>query len=365
MTRKICVVSGSRADYGLLSNVMAGLRAAPDVDLQIVGTWDCPGVGYRLLQRSDDTSSGIARATGKLVGDFASLFAKIIPDLLVLLGDRYEIFAAATAALIARIPIAHIHGGETTEGAFDEALRHSITKMSHLHFVAAEPYRKRVIQLGENPRRVFCVGGLGVDSIIQAPLMCRQEVENELGFSLGKNALLVVFHPVTLENATAQAQMTELLDALQAVDAQLLFVMPNTDPGNQVIRVMIDRFVAANTNAHGIENLPQAVYLACLLHVDGIIGNSSSGLLEAPSLRKGSINIGDRQKGRLKAASVIDCAPTCVAIFAAIKKLYSPKFQKSLPAVKNPCGTGGASAKIVKALREHPLDLLKKSFHDL
>lgn len=362
--RRICVVTGSRADWGLLQPVHERLQGQALVDL--VATWDCPEYDYRINFEAGDTEIDIAAATGGYVGYFAVHYSEQRPDLVVLLGDRYEIFAAAIAAHIARIPIAHIHGGESTEGAIDEAFRHSITKMAQLHFVAAEEYRKRVIQLGEQPERVFNFGGLGVDVISNTKLLPLREVEERIGYRLLEDALLVVFHPVTQEDSAAE-QTLELLDALQdSGHKQLIFINPNADTGNGSIRNLIRLFVRDKDGAHVHDNIDSLTYLSLLSYVDGIVGNSSSGLLEAPSMRKGCVNIGDRQKGRLKASSVIDCEPTRASICAAIEKLYSPEFQESLKHVVNPYGCGGACELIVKILCEHPLDnILKKSFYDL
>jgi GDP/UDP-N,N'-diacetylbacillosamine 2-epimerase (hydrolysing) len=286
---------------------------------------------------------------------------------MLVLGDRFEIFAAAAAAMAARIPIAHVHGGEASEGAFDEAIRHSITKMSHLHFVAADEYRKRVIQLGEAPERVFLVGGLGVDAIGRLPLLDRAELEASLECELGTRNLLITFHPATLETSTAAEQMTELLAALDTLtDTRLLFTMPNADTDSRALFALVTRFVEQHDNARVYTSLGQLRYLSCLRYVDGVVGNSSSGLTEAPSFRKGTINIGDRQRGRLKAASVIDCAPDRVSIAAALQRLYSRDFQAVTEQVRNPYGEGGASDKIVEVLQHYPLDsILKKAFYDL
>ena len=250
---------------------------------------------------------------------FADALADLKPHLLLVLGDRYEIFAATTAAMVARIPTAHIHGGETTEGAIDEAFRHSITKMSQLHFVAAEQYRRRVIQLGEDPARVFLVGGLGIDSIINLQLLERSELEDALDFQLGDRNLLVTFHPVTLEHETAAAQMKELLAALdQLEETRLIFTMPNADTDGRVTVGMINDFVATHSNSRAYTSLGQLRYLSCVRHVDGVVGNSSSGLTEVPTFKKGTINIGDRQKGRLcgKASSTV---PEMGSIGAALR----------------------------------------------
>lgn len=384
MKRRICVVTGTRAEYGLLHWVMAGIRQAPGLELQVIatGTHLSPefGLTYQEIERdgfridrkvemllSSDTAVGISKAVGLAVIGMAEALEQLRPDLMFVLGDRFEMLAAATAATLARVPIAHAHGGETTEGAFDEAIRHSITKMSHLHFVAAQEYGRRVVQLGEDPARVFVVGGLGIDSILRLPLLSREQLEASLGFELGSKNLLVTFHPVTLENATAADQLSELLAALDDLpDTRLIFTMPNADTGGRVLMQMIEHFVTTRPHARAYTSLGQLRYLSCVKHVDGVVGNSSSGLIEVPVFRKGTINIGDRQRGRLKADSVIDCVPQRRAISAALDKLYSPPFQQRLAQVRNPYGEGGASDRIVNTLMQHPLEgILKKTFHDL
>jgi len=384
MSRKICVITGTRAEYGLLRWVMQGIKDDQELELQIIvtGMHLSPefGLTYRAIEQdgfaidrkvemltSSETSVGIAKSMGLGLIGFADALSELQPDLIVVLGDRFEIFSAVAAALVARIPVAHLHGGEATEGLIDEAFRHSITKMSHLHFVAAEEYRQRVIQLGEQPEHVFLVGGLGLDSIKRLSLLDRAELEASLGFSLGQKSLLITFHPVTLETATAEAQMTELLAALvELADTQLIFTLPNADTDGRALIMMVEQFVAEHPNAHVYASLGQLRYLSCVSHVDGVVGNSSSGLAEVPSFRKGTINIGDRQRGRLRATSVINCQPTRKNIAAALEKLYSSDFQLSLSQVQNPYGEGGASEKIVSILKFVELvDVLKKRFYDL
>ena len=384
MTRKICVVTGTRAEYGLLRWVMQGIQDTSELTLHVIATGMhlSPkfGLTYREIEKdgfpidrkiemllSSDTPVGLAKSMGLGMIGFADALQELRPDLLVVLGDRFEILSAVLAALVARIPVAHLHGGETTEGAMDEAIRHSITKMSHLHFVAAEEYRRRVIQLGEHPDRVFLVGGLGIDNIKRLNLLDRAELETALNFQLGPRNLLVTFHPVTLEQATAADQMAELLAALETLsDTHLIFTMPNADTDGRILFSMIEEFVQRHPHAWVYTSLGQLRYLSCIRHVDSVVGNSSSGLAEAPSFGKGTINIGDRQRGRLKAESVIDCPPDRQAIAAALEKLYSPPFQESLKQVRNPYGVGGASEKVVEVLRHYPLDgLLKKSFFNL
>lgn len=384
MSRKICVITGARAEYGLLRWVMQGIKDEPALTLQIIVTGMHLsaefGLTYREIEQdgfkidrkvemltSSDTPVGIAKSIGLGLIGFADALNELMPDLIVVLGDRFEIFSAVAAALVARVPVAHLHGGETTEGAFDEAIRHSITKMSHLHFVAAEEYRQRVIQLGEQPDRVFLVGGLGIDGIKRLKLLDREELESSLGFKLGKKNLLITFHPVTLEAATSADQMAELLAALaERHDTQLIFTMPNADTDGRVLITMVEQFVAQHTNARAYPSLGQLRYLSCIAHVDGVVGNSSSGLLEVPSFRKGTINIGDRQRGRLLAASVINCEPSRQSISAALGRLYEADFQASLNLVTPPYGEGGASEKVVETIKLYTFDgIAKKVFHDL
>jgi GDP/UDP-N,N'-diacetylbacillosamine 2-epimerase (hydrolysing) len=384
MKRKICVVTGSRAEYGLLRWIMQGIKDEPSLSLQVIATGmhlspefgltyrEIENDGFRIDRKvesllSSDTAAGITKSIGVGMIGFADALNELQPDMLVMLGDRFELLAAATAALVARIPIAHVHGGETTAGAFDEAIRHSITKMSHLHFVAAEEYRQRVIQLGENPEKVFIVGGVGIDNIQRLQLLDRNALEEELSFKFSSKNLLVTFHPVTLEHATAPRQMEELLKALAELpDTQIIFTSPNADTDGRALTPMIQNFVAQHDNSVMFKSLGQLRYLSCLQYVDAVVGNSSSGLLEAPTFKKGTINIGGRQVGRLRAASIIDCEPTREAISAALDRLYSAEFQQSLVKVKNPYGEGGASRKIVQELARVSLEgLVKKTFFDL
>jgi GDP/UDP-N,N'-diacetylbacillosamine 2-epimerase (hydrolysing) len=384
LSRKICIVTGGRAEYGLLRWIMEAIRAAPDLRLQLIVTgmhlspefgltWrDIERDGFHIDRKveillSSDTAVGVAKSMGLGLIGFGEALQQLQPDLLLVLGDRFEIFAAAAAALVANIPLAHVHGGETTEGAFDEALRHSITKMAQLHFVAAEEYRKRVVQLGEAPDRVFLVGGLGCDSIRKLPLLERAELESALGFRLGAKNLLVTFHAATLDGPVCEAQLSELLAALdRRADTHLIFTLPNADTHGRALSAMVEQYAAGRVNAHVCVSLGQTRYLSCLKHVDAVVGNSSSGLTEAPSFRIGTVNIGDRQRGRLRAASVIDCEPQRDAIAAALDQVNSPQFRARLAGVRNPYGEGGASEKIVAVLRSHPLSgIVRKSFHDL
>jgi len=362
-------MQGIKDDQGLTLQIIAtGMHLSPEFGLTYR---EIEHDGFQIDRKvemltSSDTSIGIAKSMGLGLIGFADALSELRPDLIVVLGDRFEIFSAVAAALVARIPVAHLHGGEATEGSIDEAIRHSITKMSHLHFVAADEYRQRVIQLGEQPERVFLVGGLGVDNIKSLKLLDREALEASLDFKLGKKNLLITYHPVTLETATAVEQMAELLAALAELeDTQLILTMPNADTDGRVMIRMVEKFVAQYTNARAYKSLGQLRYLSCISHIDGVIGNSSSGLAEVPSFMKGTINIGDRQRGRIQAASVINCEPNRQSITAAVKKLYSTNFQISLSKVRNPYGEGGASEKILQIIKYVRLeDLLKKHFYD-
>jgi GDP/UDP-N,N'-diacetylbacillosamine 2-epimerase (hydrolysing) len=384
MKRKVCIITGSRADYGLLRLVMKGISDDPGLTLQVIATGTHLsqnfGMTYKEIEddgfiidfkveilNSLDSPVGIANSMGKGLIGCAKAFESLKPDLVVVLGDRYEIFAAAAAALVARIPIAHLHGGESTIGAFDEAFRHSITKMSQLHFVATEEYRKRVIQLGEDPEKVFLVGGLGVDNLKNIDLLNKVEIESLLGVRFLAKSLLVTFHPVTLEDETAEEQTKELLSALsELTDTTLIFTMPNADNGGLAIMNLIEKFVNSHSDAYSFKSLGQHLYLSCIPHVDGVVGNSSSGLAEVPSFKKGTINVGSRQLGRVAASSVINCDPEQGQIRRAIERLYSEEFRIVVADTLNPYGEGGASLKIVDTLRGCNLDgIIQKNFNDL
>ena len=317
---------------------------------------------------SSDTAVGISKSMGLAQISFSESFEELKPDILVVLGDRYEIFSAVSTAMIAKIPIAHLHGGETTEGAFDESIRHSITKMSHLHFTATEEYKNRVIQLGEHSNTVFNVGGMGIENIKRLKLLSREEFEKSIDFRLNKKNILVTFHPVTLENLTAKEQFQELLDAIDELeDTNIIFTKANSDTDGRVINQMIDEYVAKNSHKSiGFSSLGQLRYLSALKFVDSVVGNSSSGLLEAPSFKIGTINIGDRQKGRIKAESVIDCEAKKVEISKAFGEIYSKEFQEKLKNVESPYGENCPSNQIVEVLKNVNLaSILKKSFYDL
>lgn len=384
---KVCVVTGTRAEYSLLCGLMQALRDDDSFELQIVATGMhlSPEFGLTVerfasdgldvnrkveMLLSSDTPTGIAKSTGLGMIGFADAFADLCPELIVVLGDRFEILAAVTAALYARIPIAHIHGGETTLGAFDEGIRHAITKMSHLHFVAAEDYRRRVVQLGENPEHVYNVGGLGVDAIRQTELLSQEALNTLVGMSIGNRCLLVTFHPVTLEHATAEEQYGELLAALRGIvhECQIVFTMPNADTDGRQLIQMTRQFAAEYPEStRAVTSLGQPGYWSMLSQAAAVIGNSSSGLLEAPSFGVPTVNIGDRQTGRLKAASVLDCPPSATEITGAIRKALSDEFRDTCASVISPYGSGGAARKIVEILRgfEPGQQIVKKSFYDV
>lgn len=381
---KVCVVTGTRAEYGLLYWLMKEIEADPDLELQLIvtGMHLSPefGLTYKTIELdfhinkkiemllSSDTPIGISKSMGLAQISFAEAYDELRPDIVVVLGDRYEIFAATAAAMVSRIPIAHLHGGETTEGAFDEAIRHSITKMSHLHFTATDEYRKRVIQLGESPDRVFNVGGLGIENIKRLNLMSKNEFEKSINFELNTKNLLVTFHPVTLEDSTTEQQFKQLLSALDVLEnTNLIFTKANSDTDGRIINNLIDEYVNHNPGKSvAFASLGQLRFLSALQFVDGVVGNSSSGLAEAPSFKIGTINIGDRQKGRIKSSSIIDTQPNRQDILNAINQLYSEAFQKTLLTSKNPYGEGCASLEIIKIIKNTPLqNILKKSFYNL
>ena len=383
--RKVCVVTGTRAEYGLLYWLMKGVEASAKLELQIVATGMhlSPefGLTYQQIEKdgfainkkiemllSSDSGVGVTKSIGLGMFGFADALNDLAPDLMVVLGDRFEILAAVTAAMVAKIPVAHLHGGETTEEAFDEAIRHSITKMSHLHFTATEEYRKRVIQLGEHPDRVFNVGAIGVDNIKRLKLFSKKEFEDSIQFKLAKKNLLITFHPVTLENVTSLEQFKHLLNALNKLDGvNFIFTKANADTGGRVINRLIDSYVSVHSEtAIAFDSLGQLRYLSAMLYVDGVVGNSSSGLLEAPSFKIGTINIGDRQKGRMKASSIIDCLPTEESISQALEKLFSDCFSKSIHNTISPFGNGGVAEKIVEIISSTSLDgIIKKKFYNL
>ncbi|CUU79841.1 UDP-N-acetylglucosamine 2-epimerase [Campylobacter hyointestinalis subsp. hyointestinalis] len=382
--RKICVVTGTRAEYGLLYWLIKGIQESDDLELQLIVTGahleerfgftykeiekDFPNFDKVPLGLKNDNEDSVCHSISLAIDGFANKFRALKPDILMVLGDRYEILSATIAGMVYRIPIAHIHGGEKTEGAFDEAIRHSITKMSHLHFVATDEYARRVIQLGEEPNRVFNVGGMGIENIKRLNLLSRSEFEQSINFKLNKKNILVTFHPVTLEKGAAKEQFKELLNALDELkDTNIIFTKANADIGGKIINQMIDKYSSKNSSkAVSFASLGTLRYLSALKHVDMVVGNSSSGLAEAPSFKIATINIGDRQKGRIKADSIIDCEPNKLSIQKAINKAYTKEFKSVLENTINPYGDGNASIKIIEVLKKVNLDnILKKKFWDI
>ena len=382
--RKICVVTSTRAEYGLLYWLLKEIVADSELKLQIIvtGMHLSPefGLTYKEIEKefkidkkieilsSSHTSLDICAEMARVYEKFAPALAELKPDILVLLGDRYEIFGVAGVASIMQIPIAHIHGGETTQGAFDEAFRHSITKMSHIHFAATNEYANRIIQLGEDPSRVFNVGGPGIENIKKLNLLNKDEFEKSIKFKLAKKNILITFHPATLENSSAREQFNELLNALDELEeTNFIFTKANSDTDGDVINKMIDEYVSENSQkAVAFVSLGQLRYLSAIKFVDIVLGNSSSGLTEVPSFKKTTINIGDRQKGRIKATSIIDVSPVKEEILSAIKRAYSKEFEQILKDTTNPYDGGNPSKKMVKILKEIELEgILKKKFYDV
>ncbi len=382
---KICVVTGSRAEYGLLYWLLKKLESAEDFELELVvtGMHLSPefGMTYKEIEKdgfpiaekipmllSSDAPAGVTKSTGLGLIGFADLFDRSRPDVVVVLGDRFELFAVASAALFAAIPIAHIHGGEVTTGAFDEAIRHSITKMASLHFTAAEAYRKRVIQLGEQPDTVFNVGAPGLENIQKISLLTKEETEQSLGLKLGQKSLLVTWHPVTLEPGRAKQDLKVLLDALDKLDdTKFVFTKSNADnEGRSLNRLIVDYVTSCPEKAVVHTSLGQLRYLSTLKQVTGVIGNSSSGIIEAPSIKTGTINIGRRQEGRVRASSIIDCDPDLESICSAFERLFSSEFQSLVQHTRNPHDGGPVSENILRILRQQESSgWRKKPFFDV
>lgn len=384
MPRKIAVVTGTRAEYGILYWVMREIQARPSLELQLLvtGAHLSPefGLTFRQIEEdgfpisekleillSADSASAVSTSIGLGTIAFAKAYERLAPDLLLLLGDRFESLAAAIAALVARIPIAHISGGQSTQGVIDEAIRHSITKMSYLHFTGNSSARDRVVQLGEHPDRVFVTGTPSLDGIRQMRLWDRSELEHRLGLDLSRPFLLVSYHPVTLETNTASWQMDQLLEALAGIDRQCLFLMPNADTGGRVIVSKIKEFVDRSPCSTYFGNLERDLYLNLMKRADAMIGNSSSAFAEAPSFDLPVVNIGDRQRGRIRAENVIDCDYDSASITRALERALDPTFKESVRALPNPYGDGNSSERIVDILERVELgsDLLKKKFFDV
>lgn len=377
-------MTGTRAEYGLLSGLMRAIKEDASLELQIVATnmhlspefgltyHEIENDGFTINKKvemllSADTSSSVVKSLGLGVIGFADAYEDLKPDLLVVLGDRYEMLGAVSAALFFQIPVAHISGGDVTEGAYDDAIRHSITKMSHLHFTSTEVYRKRVIQLGEQPETVFNVGSTSLDNIRRMKLLNRDAFEESIGFVLGAKSLLITYHPVTLENRTGREQFQALLRAVDATDCRLIFTKPNSDSDGRVIIALIDDYVKTHSQrAVAFTSLGYLRYLSALQYVDAVVGNSSSGILEVPSFHIPTINIGDRQKGRLRATSVIDCAPEEAAICEALQKAFSPTFREQARCAANPYEQPDTVQRILEKIKTTPLNnIIKKHFYDL
>ncbi len=383
--RKICFVTGSRAEYGLLSGLMKAVKNDPELQLQIIATnmHLSPefGLTYREIEKdgftinkkvemllSSDTAVGTTKSVGLGMISFADVFEDLNPDLIVILGDRYEMVGVVAAALFHKIPIAHIHGGEITEGAYDDCVRHAISKMSHLHFTATESYRNRVIQLGEQPDRVFNVGGLGVENIKYINLLTQEALEASLDFKMGDKCIIVTYHPVTLEANSAEKQSEALLSALDSLeDCRIIFTYPNSDTNGRIIIEKINEYVAAHPEkAKAWPSLGLKRYLSALHYATAVVGNSSSGLLEVPSFGIPTLNIGDRQKGRIAADSVLNCEATELAIKNGLNIILSDEFIAKAKNIQNPYEGSNTIEDILNVIKTYPLDnIIEKHFYDI
>lgn len=384
MKRKICVVTGTRAEYGLLTPLMVEIKNDVDLELQIIvtGMHLSPefGLTYKEIEKeftinkkiemllSSDTPIGISKSMGLAQISFAEAYEELRPDIVVVLGDRYEIFAAVATAMIARIPIAHLSGGELTFGAIDDSIRHAITKMSHIHFVATEEYKQRVIQLGEDAEFVFNFGEAGLDNILNLKLLTKQEFEESISFELNKKNILFTYHPTTLDSEdTIIKDIDTILEFLSDLkDTNIIFTKANSDAGGRIINARIDAFTNTHTNSIVFSSLGQLRYLSALQYIDAVVGNTSSGIVEAPSFKIGSINIGHRQYGRIMAQSVINCLPIKESLQDAFEKLYSKQFQSILHTIENPYYCADASLKTKNILKSIDLDkIIYKKFQDM
>ncbi|MCG8540269.1 MAG: UDP-N-acetylglucosamine 2-epimerase [Clostridia bacterium] len=387
MKKKICIVTGTRAEYGLLKPLIDAIREDNDLKLQIIvtGMHLSPefGLTYKELEKagleidekiemllSSDTPIGISKSMGLAMISFAEAYNRLRPDIIVVLGDRYEIFSASASAMVSNIPIAHLYGGESTYGVIDEAIRHSITKMSYLHFTSTEEYRKRVIQLGESPHRVFNVGAIGLENIKNMKLLSKKELEESINFKIESPTVLVTFHPTTLEENSSEIYFKNLLDSLHGFEnMKIIFTKANSDTHGRIINKMIDDYVR-NNRYRSVEfiSLGQLRYLSAIKYVDAVIGNSSSGIIEVPVFNTPTVNIGDRQKGRIRCNSVLDCGPTKDEIKKYIAKALSHEFKRSLKDIKNPYGDGNVSKKILVKIKKFLLKGLidiKKEFYNV
>lgn len=384
--KKICIITSTRADYGLLVPIIEKIKNDKNLKLQLIVTGmhlspefgltykQIEEDGYEITEKieillSSDTAVGISKSMGLTMISFSEAFERIKPDLIIALGDRYEIFSAVSTAHISKIPIAHLYGGETTQGAFDESLRHCISKMSYLHFTSTEEYKKRVIQLGENPNRVFNVGALGVENIKNMKLLSKEELEKQIDFELHDRYALVTFHPVTLEKSTSKIQFRNLLNALEEIqDLKVIFTKSNSDTDGRILNKMIDDFVMKNPKKYkAFVSMGQLRYLSAMKYSCMVIGNSSSGIVEAPSFKVPTINIGDRQKGRIQGETIINSYPCKDDILRSIQIATINIENSSYKNVINPYGDGCTSEKIIKEIKKQ-LEIkinLKKKFYDI
>ena len=383
--RKICFLTGTRAEYGLLSGLIKKVEKNKNFNPKLIVTGthlsneygktidaiykDKVTVSRKIdISLNKNSSLGVSKSLSIAIEKISRNLNNLKPDLLVLLGDRYETFAAAVSATILNIPIAHIHGGETTQGAFDESFRHSITKMSHFHFCTTNAYKKRIIQLGESPRNVFCVGSLGIDNILSNKYLNLNQLQREFSLPFSKKNIFITFHPVTLEKESSLKQFKNLLRSLNKIDdVSLFFSKANADPEGKKINNEIEKFVKENPSKSTVRaSYGQNLYFSLLKHIDVVIGNSSSGLIEVPHFKIPTINIGDRQLGRIMGKSVINCSPSEKSIDRALEKAFSKSFLKNIKKFKNPYGAGGAIEKISKKISTLDLNnILKKTFYDL
>lgn len=381
--KKICVVTGTRAEYGLLKPLIKRIDDDKEFELQLIVTGmhlsSEFGNTYKYIEEdgvkitekidillSSDSDVSIAKSMGLCMISFSEVLSRIKPDLLVLLGDRFEIMAIATTATVLKIPIAHLHGGETTEGAYDEAFRHCITKMSYLHFAGAEEYKKRIIQLGENPERVFNVGAVGTENILNLKYLSKEKLEEELNIEIPTNYFVVVFHPVTLEKDTAKNQIRELLDAIKEKEINVVFIKGNSDSNGRIINEMIKLFVENNQEKYKVfSSLTNSQYLNLLKNSNGLIGNSSSGIAETPTLKVGTLNIGNRQKGRIQSEATLNCDCIKKEIVESIDLMMSAQYRNLLKNSKSPYGEGEISKKIVEIIKKIENIDLKKSFYNI
>jgi UDP-hydrolysing UDP-N-acetyl-D-glucosamine 2-epimerase len=383
--RKICIVTGSRAEYGLLSRLMRLIENDTDLCLQIIATnmhlspefgltyKEIEKDGFRIDKKvemllSSDTPNATSKSVGLAIMGFADAYEDLKPDLLLVLGDRYEILAAVTTALFHRIPVAHLHGGELTEGAYDDAIRHAVTKMSHIHFTSTEEYRNRVIQLGEEPCRVFNVGALGLDNIRHLNLLSRKDLEESLNFQIGEKCVLVTFHPATLDDNTPEAQMQGLLKALESVtDLRVIFTLPNSDTNSRIIIQMINQFAEHHNNRSvAFASLGQIRYLSALQYVSAVVGNSSSGIIEAPYFGIPTLNIGNRQKGRLRGGTIVDCNPEFEDIRKNLLFMLSSDFRNNMTKMVNPYYKENTAVEILTIIKKIDLThLVQKGFYNI